>query len=206
MQRKTSSRGASKTRLKRSSVGRTRRCRAHPCRAFRLRVLCVPALVLRCLALEPPQVARRACRSAASQMRRCSSIQSSAPSSASGSRWHGRNCASRRREIRPLRSSTLRCLEMPGSDMSNGAASSLTVASPVRQAAHDGPPGGVGQRGEGRIEPVVGQSVVTVASFNLELVSCQVKYRPCPAAVPFARRPVERPAPEGRERRACCSR
>ena len=35
------------------------------------------------------------------------------------------------REIRPLRSRTLRCLEIPGSDMSNGAASSPTVASPL---------------------------------------------------------------------------
>src|SRR5580692_7411492 len=64
------------------------------------------------------------------QIRRCVLIQSSVWSSAPTSRWHGRNWASRRREISPLRSSTLRCFEMPGSDMAKGAASSLTVASP----------------------------------------------------------------------------
>ncbi len=55
-----------------------------------------------------------------------------AVASASGfaSRQHGRRWASRPRVIRPARSSTLRCFEIAGCDISNGSASSITDASP----------------------------------------------------------------------------
>src|ERR1700752_5241493 len=50
--------------------------------------------------------------------------------SGSSSSLHGRHCACRPRVIRPARSNTFRCREIEGSDMSNGSASSFTVASP----------------------------------------------------------------------------
>src|SRR5262249_17985626 len=51
------------------------------------------------------------------------------------SRRRGRRCASRPREIRPARSSTLRCLEMAGWLMAKGLASSATDASPEASRA-----------------------------------------------------------------------
>src|SRR5260221_31017 len=51
------------------------------------------------------------------------------------SRRRGRRWASWPREIRPARSSTLRCLEMAGWDMEKGLASSFTEASPEARRA-----------------------------------------------------------------------
>ncbi len=204
MQRKTSSRGASKTRLKRSWLGApssTPCSPMPPCRSPTFGSFPFPPLVLQCLALG------RCCRSASSasslskrspQRRRCVAIQSSAPSSASGSRWQGRNWASCHREIRPLRSSTLRCLEIPGSDMSKGAASSPTVASPrarrLRMARRVGSASAV-KAASSRSSVVV----VTVLHLTSELVSCQVKYRRALPCYPSSRR-APRPAPEERRR------
>jgi len=50
-------------------------------------------------------------------------------------RRHGRRCASRPREIRPARSSTLRCLEIAGWVIANGLARSVTDASPDARRA-----------------------------------------------------------------------
>src|SRR5256885_3179925 len=66
----------------------------------------------------------------ASQILRYRSIQSVASVSGRGSSLRGRRCASRPREIKPARSRTLRGLEIAGWLISNGAASSVTVASP----------------------------------------------------------------------------
>ena len=53
----------------------------------------------------------------------------------------GRDCATRPREIRPARSSTLRCLETAGRVISKGSANSLTDASPRSEARQDRAPG-----------------------------------------------------------------
>src|SRR4051812_2295702 len=83
-------------------------------------------------------MSRRCCPSwsnRCSQTLRCSSIQPIAESSCAASNRHGRNWASRPRLIKPARSSTLRCLETACSVISNGSASSFTVASPVANRA-----------------------------------------------------------------------
>src|SRR6266481_3519328 len=64
-------------------------------------------------------------------MRRCCSIQPDAASRRLGSSWHGRDCASRVREIKPACSSTFRCLDTACWVILNGTASSATVALPV---------------------------------------------------------------------------
>ena len=51
-----------------------------------------------------------------------------------GSRRHGRHCASRPWTTSPACCRTFRCFETPGRLMSNGRASSVTVASPWRAA------------------------------------------------------------------------
>src|SRR5687767_13624439 len=70
-----------------------------------------------------------------SQMSRYSAIQLATCLSGAASSRHGLVCAARPREIRPARSRTFRCLEMDGWLMLKGAASSLTVASPVASRA-----------------------------------------------------------------------
>src|SRR5512134_731426 len=62
-------------------------------------------------------------------------MQSTASPSRFGSSLRGRRCASTSIEMRPARSSTFRCLEMAGWLISNGSASSVTVASPVASRA-----------------------------------------------------------------------
>src|SRR5690606_30179435 len=52
-----------------------------------------------------------------------------------GSSLRGRRWASTSIEMRPARSSTFRCLEMAGWLISNGSASSVTVADPVASRA-----------------------------------------------------------------------
>ena len=179
MQSKTSSRGASKTRVKRSSCrGRSRR---RPCAVARRGLdggRCASSLSKR-----------------SSQIRRCVVIQSSVWSNASTSRWHGRNWASRRREMRPLRSSTLRCLETAGSDMAKGAASSLTVASP--RASRLTMARRVGSARAAKAASSARRSVV-MAVFNQRLINCQVnKVRVVSAPVPGSGRPrgMDNPLP-----------
>ena len=66
----------------------------------------------------------------ASQVRLRDCIHSIASSSGAGSMRAGRHWASRPRTISPARSSTFRWREIAGRLTANGAASSLTVASP----------------------------------------------------------------------------
>ena len=126
MQRKTSSRGASKTRLNRSSFGASACRRAHP------RSASLPLSVAPSRAGAPLQVGQQ-------RVELVEALVPQAPVRADPVQRAverldlevaGPELGVAPREIRPLRSSTLRCLEIPGSDMSKGAASSPTVASP----------------------------------------------------------------------------
>src|ERR1700722_10333804 len=70
-----------------------------------------------------------------SQKRRYSSIQLAASLGGSASSLQGRHCASRPRAISPARSSTFRCFDTAGIDISNGSASSVTDVSPSASRA-----------------------------------------------------------------------
>ncbi len=70
-----------------------------------------------------------------SQIGRYCSVQDAISARGLASSAHGRYWASRPRTTRPACSSTLMCLEIVGRDMSNGAASSLTVAAPPARRA-----------------------------------------------------------------------
>src|SRR6185437_870967 len=68
--------------------------------------------------------------SAALQCRRCREIQLSIGASASARTRTYRHCRSTRRSINPARSSTCKCREIAGVEMSKGAATTPTLSSP----------------------------------------------------------------------------
>jgi len=88
----------------------------------------------------------------------------SAGGSARARRWRRRVAAARAaaagrwaslpREMRPARSSTLRCLEIAGWLIAKGSASSVTDASPEGEPGQDRPPRRIRERGERRVEAV----------------------------------------------------